>query len=757
MRCLLARVAASTAALPVFLVLLGAQPVRAQDEAAIAGRVLTPMGSVATDAEVWLVEIDLRSPVDSEGRFLFEGLPAGAFLVQVTSARWGRSVRRLEARPGVPEEVAISLEPLRELDEIVVSASPRALRGFESAQAVSVVSGSDLSTTAASSLGETLSREPGVSSSYFGPGSSRPLIRGLGGDRVRILEGGIGAGDASDTSPDHAVSVEPRSAERIEIVRGPATLLYGSSAIGGVVNVIDRRIPSRLPYVPITGYAEGLAGTVADEVTGSADITMSAGPFAAHAAGLSRNTDDYAIPGFAERDHATEPAAGGPEPTDDVFGLLENSFIETRRGDVGASVIGDRGYFGLSYGDLGTRYGVPGHGHAEEGGGVSVDLRTRRWDMEGEWRISGERLDGVRMRFGRSDYSHAELEGSEVGTRFLNDSWEGRLELDHRIPGLGGGAVGLQLSSRDFEAIGDEAFVPPTATDRRGAFVFQEFSLDSVGIQIGARLEHLNAESPEQASSRSFTGLSGSIGLNWAAEDRLSLGAAFARSVKFPNAEELYSNGPHLATNSFDLGNPMLKEESALSADGTIRLRQGRLTGALTVFVNRFSDFIFQDYTGEEEAGLPVLQFRQEDATFVGYEIEAELEVFHSDRHHAALQLFSDHVRAELAESGSPLPRIPPLSIGVGALYDGGRLHAHASARRTARQTRVAELEEETSGYTMLDASLRYRLFSGRLTHEVILAGTNLTDQEARSHVSLLKEVAPFPGREIQLIYRFSF
>ena len=746
---------ATLGALLAPMLLVWAQPVQAQDGAVIAGRVLTPMGTVATDAEAWLVEIDIRSPVDAEGRFSFADLPAGTFLVQVSSPRWGRNVQRLEARQGVVEEITISLEPLRELDEIVVSASPRALRGFDAAQPLSVVSGSDLSTRAASSLGETLSREPGVSSTYFGPGSSRPLIRGLGGDRVRLLEGGIGVGDASDTSPDHAVSIEPRSAERIEIVRGPATLLYGSSAIGGVVNVIDRRIPSRVPYDRITGYLEGLAGTVADELTGTIDLSAAFGPFVAHGGALSRDTDDYSIPGFAEVAPAADARAGESGREGQVFGLLENSFVETRSADIGGSIIGAAGYAGLSYGGLDTRYGVPGLGG--EAGVVSIDLKTRRWDLKGEWRHSGDRLNSVQWRFGRSDYTHVELEGSAVGTTLLNDSWEGRVEVDHQMVGTLGGAVGIQLSGRDFEAIGDEAFFPPTATDRVGVFLFQEFGLDGLGVQLGTRFEQLKADNVELASATDFHGLSGSVGLNWASEDQISFGASLARSVKFPNAEELYSNGPHLATRAFELGDPDLDQESALSVDGTVRIRQGRLTGALTVFVNRFTDFIYRGEVEEERAGLPVFIFQQANARFVGYEIETEIEVFHSDRHHAALQLFSDYVRAELTEPKSPLPRIPPLSIGFGGLYDGGRLHAHVSARRTARQSRVARLEGETPGYTMVDGSVTYRLFSGRLIHEITLSGTNLSDEEARSHVSLLKDSAPFPGREIQLIYRLAF
>ncbi len=726
----------------------------AQESGAILGRIVTAEGVAAGDAEVWLVEIGVRTQVDAQGRFGFEDLAPGSYLIEVTSPRWGRSVDRLDASAEGRDEVTITLDPLRELDEIVVSASPRALRGFEAAQALSVVSGSDLATRATSSLGETLANEPGVSSSYFGPGASRPLIRGLGGDRVRILEGGIGLGDASTTSPDHAVSIEPRSAQRIEVVRGPSTLLYGSSAIGGVINVIDRRIPSERPPQLASGYVEGLGGTVADEITGAFDLTIGTGPLVLHGSGLSRSTGDYAIPGFAEADR--EPRDGAEQPVQGergVFGRLENSSVETRRAAVGMSFVGESAYFGGSYGGLDSQYGIPGTESAE----LTVDLESRRWDLEGTWRRSGGRLNGIKGRFGRTDYRHAELEGSQVQTTLLTDSWEGRVEIDHQPSEAFGGALGAQLSSQDLEAIGDEAFVPPNTTDRVGIFLFEEADIGAVRAQFGARFERQIADSPELASRRDFNGFSGSFGLNWTREERLSLGLSIARSVKFPTAEELFSDGPHLATNAFERGNPDLDQESALSVDATVRLREGRLTGALTVFVNRFSDFIFEAATGAVEGGLRVFTFQQADAAFAGYEVEAELEVFHRENHHVALQAFSDYVRAEFTLSDEPLPRIPPLSIGVGALYDGARLHVHASVRRTAEQTRVTPLENETPGYTMIDASASYRLFSGRLIHEVILKGTNLTDEEARSHVSFLKDLAPYPGRELQLMYRLSF
>jgi len=738
------------------------EEVPAQAVGAITGRVVNADQVGITDAEVRLPDLARRMMVDEEGAFAFLSLPPGSYLVEATSPRFGRAVRRLEVMGGDTATIVLELDPLFRLDELIVSAGPLSARRSETYQPSSALSGMDLARALESSLGETLAGEPGVHSSYNGPGSSRPVIRGLGGDRVRIMEGGVASGDVSNQGPDHAVAVEPLSAERIEIVRGPATLLYGSAAVGGVVNVIDNRIPRELPRVPFTGNVTTLGGTVADERTGSLELGGAlGGSWAWHLSGLRRSTGDYRIPGFAEREEDPGDEVGHAE--EGVEGILENSAVETTRAALGLSWIGRSGYLGVSASGLDTDYGVPGHGHAhemeEEGEeeGVVIGMEQRRLDLEGSWRFGRPVLQGIKGRFGFADYQHTEFEGNEIGTRFTNQQWEGRLEAQHSLRESLVGASGVQVMGREFAAAGEEAFVPPSDHLGMAGFTFQELDLGRVRLQGGARIEGQRVEEKVGSTSRSHVGVSVSGGVNWALAGGTSLALSASRAVKLPSLEELYADGPHAATFAYEVGDPDLDAETAYTLDATLRFTDGRLRGELTGFANLFEGFIYQDFTGGEEDGLPILRFEQADATFTGLEAALELSLVHTGKNHLMLEGWGDYVRASLRDPDQPLPRIPPLRVGTRLRYDGGTLRGGVGFTRVASQERVSPFERETEGYSMLDASVGYRLFTGGIVHDFVLRGTNLTDQEARSHTSFLKELAPMPGREIRLMYRLYF
>jgi iron complex outermembrane recepter protein len=526
--------------------------------------------------------------VDEDGAFTFLALPPGSYLVEATSPRFGRAVRRLEVRGGETSTITLELDPLFRLDELVVSAGPLSARRSETYQPSSALSGLDLARAVQSSLGETLAGEPGVTSTYNGPGSSRPIIRGLGGDRVRIMEGGVASGDVSNQGPDHAVAVEPLAAERIEIVRGPATLLYGSAAVGGVVNVIDNRIPRELPGAAVTGNFTGLGGTVADERTGAFELGGAlGGNWAWHLSGLRRSTGDYRIPGFAEREDDHEEHG---HEEDEVEGILENSALETTRGALGLSWVGRSGYLGLSVSGLDTDYGVPGHGHHDEGEehgeeehhdeeDVVIGLEQRRLDLEGSWRFGRPVLKGVKGRFGFADYEHTEFEGDEIGTRFTNRQWEGRLEVQHSFRESLMGASGVQIMGREFAAAGEEAFVPPSDHFGVAGFVFQELDLGHVRLQGGARVEGQRVEEKVGNLSRSNFGLSVSGGVNWMLSEGTSLALSASRAVKLPSLEELFADGPHAATFAYEIGDPDLDNETAYTLDATLRFTEGRFGG----------------------------------------------------------------------------------------------------------------------------------------------------------------------------------
>jgi len=550
-------------------------------------------------------------------------------------------------------------------------------------------------------------------------------------------------------------------------VRGPATLLYGSAAIGGVVNVFDGRIPLEAPPSPFSGEVRATGGTASNERQVSGDASLLVGPFVARVSGGYRDTDDYEIPGFAELGHDEEEHAAGEHSEEEVEGILENSALETDNFSLGLSWVGDRGHLGASFTGFNSFYGVPGgHGHADEGGAapeeeeeedVSIDLEQRRIDVDGELRFDRGLLDRLRLRFGIADYNHVELEGTEIGTRFLNDQWEGRAEVRHRPIGPLEGALGFQVGNRDFAAIGAEAFTPPSESDLFAVFLYEEADAGPVRVQFGSRVETQSSTNLASGEDLDFSGVSFSGGLNFQPSDPFSIALSVSRSAKLPTPEELFSDGPHIATRAYEVGDPSLTEEVGTSGDLTVHVHDGPVRVQLTGFVTRFSDYIYPAFTGAVRDGLEEVRYTQADARFSGFEGEASVEVYESGTDHLALEVGADYVRASLSDDDEPLPRIPPFSIRTGLLWESNQLTGRASVRRVAEQDRTAPFEEPTPAYTMVDAEIGYRLLLGGLTHQIVLQGRNLTDEDARSHTSLLKEDVPMPGRDIRVVYRVAF
>ncbi|MDX1503650.1 MAG: TonB-dependent receptor [Thermoanaerobaculia bacterium] len=745
--------------LPLLFLLLLPSPGTGEEAGAVSGRVITADGEPVTDAVVTAAASQSWAETDADGRFLLAPVPPGEQLLEITSTLHGRSVERVQVPAG--DTVQVELVVLRRVhaERIVVTASPDARGELDLAAPVSVLEGRELALEVQATLGESLAREPGVSSSYFAPGASRPVIRGLGGDRIKMMENGLDTLDASSTSPDHAVATDPLLAERVEVVRGPATLLYGSNAIGGVVNVLDGRIPDAPRAGGLTGTADLRVGTAADERAAAVSLDGGGGNWAWHADLLTRETGDVEIPGRA----SVEPGDEGSSPE----GVLPNSDLRSRSGGVGASYFfGDRGYLGVSVRGLDTEYGVPGSGHGhgedeEEPGveeGVRIDLEQRRLDFEGSFDRPFEGIETARLRLGVVDYEHAEIEGGgEVGTRFFNDAWEGRLALLQRRRGPHSGSFGLQVRSRELEAVGEEAFISPAQSRNLGLFTFQELDRGRVRYQLGLRYEvQETAVRAPGLPDRDFDALSASLGLVWQPAPAYSLGASLARSVKMPNGEELYSNGPHFATSAFEIGDPALREETSVGVDVTLRKVEGRVTGALNLFANDLSGFIFQAFTGAEEDGLPVLLWSQADAAFRGAELDLSILLAQSDHASWDLDLLWDVVRAEL-DDGGDLPRIPPQRFGAGLHYRGDRLAAGADVKLVDDQRRVAPDETPTAGYTLVNANLSYRFVFDTYFLDLIIKGTTLTDREARVHTSFVKDDVPLPGRNLSLIARFGF
>ena len=643
------------------------------------------------------------------------------------------------------------------LDRIVVTASPLSPGSDDLVQPVEVLSGAELDRRKAATLGETVSRAPGVQSSFFGAGVGRPIIRGLAGARVQVLEGGVSAMDASTVSADHAVGIEPFLADQVEILKGPATLLYGSGAVGGAVNVVDGRVPEELPLLPLTGRAELRGNSVSDEATAMLRLDGGLGTLAWHVDAFHRDQDDYAIPGHAAREDADEHHAGGHDDHPHG-GRLENSAVSSEGGAVGLSWIGDAGFVGMAVSRYASLYGIPGleHGHGDEDGhghgdghghAVRIDLEQTRVDARGAWLAPAPWLESLRVRMAHNDYGHVELEGDEVGTTFRSDGHEGRVELVH-VPWAGWtGALGLQFSSRDFRAMGEEAFVPPSRSNDAGLFIVEQRRQGDWTLELGARHDRASVD-PDGLDRARFDASSLSAGLRYEVNDILHVSAAFDRAERVPTAEELFSNGPHLATGGFELGDAGLDTETANQLELGAHLHVGVLEAELSVFDNRYDDFIHLVATGGTEHGLPVRQWMQGDARFRGLEAEASLQLADNDSGRWSLRLFGDRVRATL-DAGGNLPRIAPARFGGELAWEREAWRASVGALRHSRQDRVAPGETPTDGYTLLDAHLTWHFDYGGMGGELFLDGTNLTDREARVHTSFLKDVAPLPGRAV--------
>ncbi|MCH9693765.1 MAG: TonB-dependent receptor [Gammaproteobacteria bacterium] len=664
-----------------------------------------------------------------------------------------------------------------EMDQIVVTAAPLGRTVEQLAQPTTILRGDELAKKQSTSIGETLSQEPGMSSTYFGPVSSRPVIRGQYGERVRVLSNGLDSLDASALSEDHQVTVDGLLADRIEIVRGPATLLYGSGAAGGLVNVVDSRFIDKPLDKPFSaGVALG-----ADSAVGNRDAAVRS-HFGSDSIAFSfdyftRSTDNVEIPGFAESAAfiAAEEAEGGGEEEEgeEAFGVVENTDSETSSGAVGVSFVGDKGFLGVSFSGFDSKYGIPGHHHHEEEDPgmppaeeeeeevVRIDLDQTRVDVNGEYDLDGRFVSGIRFRAAVNDYKHTELEGAEIGTVFDVQGSDNRLELRHAPWGDLEGAIGIQYKQVDFDAIGDEAFVPASDTTRLSLFVFEELRLnDSWVLQGSARFEDQEISGATLGQQYDDGAFGASIGAIWRPLEDIRISANLAMTERHPTTAELYSDGPHIAAQRFErgsvaLGNGILELEESTNLDLTVHGDTGPVEWTITGFINSVDNYILLRPTTLELDELPVFDYGQADVDFVGIEAQALVELWDRDDSHVHLSVFADFVNAEEDVSGAYLPRIPPSRVGFGLHGGWNKYDASIDATFAADQDGVAENELPTEGYTLLNLSLSYTFDEPDLY--VFLRGSNMLDEEIRQHTSPLKDLIPLPGRSVHLGLRYEF
>lgn len=632
-------------------------------------------------------------------------------------------------------------------------------------------------------LGELLIKLPGVSATSFSPGASRPILRGLDGERVRILIDGLGTADVGNTSADHATTIDPLTVERVEVLRGPGALLFGSQAIGGVVNVIDRRIPVAIPEDGVHVEALSAFDTATGLRSGGASVDVPLGDmFVFHLDGSFRETDDVEIPGFQLTDAlradllgdaAEEEEEGEFEEAEELReaaeqrGFIPNSATETWTVNGGFGVILGESTFGASVGYYDTSYGLVGnpeggHHHGEEGEEegeeeegeeiVSIGLEQLRVDTRADIYLGEGFFSRLKVRGGYSDYTHTEFEGPEVGTVFDTETVEVRAELLQS----NGGIIGAQFTSRDFSAVGEEAFVAPNETTQFAVFTAQEIDLGAVQIEAAGRYERVDIESEPLGLERDFDLFSGALSAIVESSGGVRAGLTASRSERAPAGEELFANGPHIATQAFEIGDPNLDVESAWGLETFVRGDIGDISFGASVFYQSFDDFIFLNPTGEEEDELPVFVFLQQDADFFGFEADLNVPLVQNDDFSLTADLRASYVSANL-DDGSAVPRIPPVELlaALEAEYDA--FQVRGEVQYFGEQSEVAEFETETDRFAFVNMYVSWRPIATNPNVVFQLAGENLFNETGRRHSSFTKEFVPLPGRNLRASVRLAF
>jgi iron complex outermembrane receptor protein len=644
----------------------------------------------------------------------------------------------------------------------VITANP--LGSEQTALPATVLAGDDLTLQQKGSLGETLNRLPGVSSTYFGPGASRPVIRGLDGDRIRLLRNGAGALDASSLSYDHAVPLDPVNVERIEVVRGPAALLYGGSAIGGVVNTFDNRIPVDA-VEGIQGAGELRYGGAATTRSAAGKLELGNGRFALHLDGNSRNFNDLHIPGYA---HSARQRAVDGDGEQGGKNRLANSDGRQDGGAVGSSYTWDDGYAGLSFSRYDSNYGSP----AEQD--VRIRMQQDNYAFASEIRNLSGPFSSLKLNATYTDYNHREIEDGQTGTTFKNKGYEGRIEARHQPLGPLKGVVGLQINRSEFQALGEEAFVPRSDTDSAALFILEELkATDRLSFTMGGRLEHVRVDPNAGGNDRfshanqaaSFTTGSLSSGAVYQFTPVWALAATLSYTERAPTFYELYANGAHVATGTYEVGDAGLSKEKAVSSDLALRFDSGVHKGSVGVFYSHFSNYIgllstgrMLDEEGEADStGIPEYTYSGVRARFAGIEAQDHWELLENAYGKFALELSADYTRAKNLDTGEDLPRIAPLRLNGGLLWERERWQARVDVNHANAQHKVPDNERSSKGYTTLGASVGYRFNVGVSQWLAFVNGENLTNQTVRYASSILRDIAPAPGRGVEVGVRTTF
>lgn len=641
------------------------------------------------------------------------------------------------------------------LPPVVVTANPLGSSLLDLVAPVSVLSGERLQLNMQPTLGEIVNTLVGINSSYYGPNASRPVIRGLDGDRVQILQNGLASFDASGTSVDHAVALDTLTVRRIEVVRGPAVLLYGPTAIGGVVNTIDNRIPS----APVDGVAGGVDLRYASPATeraaaGFVEFGTPQG-LQFHVDGFRRLTDDLKIPGYA---YSPQLRATLPPDAQGPYGTLPNSASDSNGGSVGAAYVGAKGFAGASYTQFDSDYGTV----AEPD--VTIRMKTQRVDVAAQWLEPIDAIRSIDFKFVDSRYEHTEYEGSEPGTLFRNNGWQARLDFVHNPIARFEGAFGVQAVDFDFSALGEEGFLPPTRTHSFAGFAFEETKLDRWKLSFGGRYDYTRVSASDDprfgpALTRTFNTGAAAVGATYTLSPVYALVGSLAYTQRPPNYQELFADGPHVATGIVEVGDRNLGIEKSVGVDVALRSKGDGWSGSLGAFYNRFANYVTLYNSGlvDPATELPVYYYRASAAEFYGFEAEAKVALGDCGPGRFDLELQADYLWAANTDLNEPLPRISPVRVGGSLVYTAQQWDARVDVFRVQAAERVAPNEYPTDGYTMVNASFTWRLTRDRYGLMAFVKGTNLLDADARNHVSYLVDIAPMAGRGVTAGIRGTF
>ncbi len=684
-----------------------------------------------------------------------------------------------QQRETASTEASIQSDDFHGSDDIVVTAP--FVERLDILSGTSAISGEVLAEKTRAQLGDILTSLPGVSATSFSPGASRPVLRGYQGSRVAVLTDGIGNIDASNTSADHAVTIDTLTVERIEVLRGPAVLLFGGQAVGGAVNALDKRIPRSIPDEDIHIDALAGYGSAARDWSGGASIDMPiTDRVIVHLDGSYRNSDDLRTGGYVLSpnlraevlDFAAEETSEGnleeaaeARELADQRGRIPNSAVKSWTAGGGIAFIDDNGNLGVSYSIYDTNYGIPArpgasHAHAAaetaEEAAVTIGLRQYRLDFRGELNLGEGLLEKLRLRAGYADYTHTEFEGDEVGTVFNSQGIEARAELVQNDLGGWRGASGVQYQTRDFEALGAEAFVPPNKTRQYGLFTLQEYTKGNLDAEVAVRFDAAELRADTLGLTRSFNNVSAAFGLGYNIGD-LKIGANISRTGRAPAVEELLSNGPHIATQAFEIGDPDLKSERAWNGELYARYDTPGTAFSATLYTNRFDNFIYEADTGDIEDDLPVFQYFQNDAKVWGVEFQASKRLASFGSSNLSVDGVADYTRAKISSGGGNVPRIPPLRLLGGVELTNASFDLRGEVEWSDAQTKTAAFETPTDGFTLVNASATWRPFGRGRNIALIASANNIFDVTARRAASFTKDFVPLTGRDFRVTARLSF